>query len=204
MKDTAGLMCNSFQQVVKGGQNKLNIDYNNAVQNYVCSQQCPCYEGPNKENLDLWTKIGESEFNVWNRTKVTNSNNKAFTPIVFTPKKEASYGSWLECYNKLLKPTVNTDSKLKAVKDFIDKGGLEFMQDAEEKLRCAGFCDRALFYVTLDISYGRPEKDCLTSSIESLQGSTKGAGVIAIITAIVLFIAFSFSFPLCTGFNKDE
>ena len=102
--DTSAAFCRGINHISSNGLNDFNIDYNNAVQNFVCSEQCPCYEGKNKTNLELWASVQESELNAWNRTLLKTSGKKSYLPLVFTSDTNAAFGSWKECYEKVLKP----------------------------------------------------------------------------------------------------
>lgn len=80
-------------------------------------------------------------------------------------------------------------------------GGLDFLEESEKKMKCAGVCKPALFYVTLPVSEGRPEIDCVNGMFDTLQSGSKGAGAIGVIAGAILLIGFFFGFPLCTGFS---
>jgi hypothetical protein len=72
-------------------------------------------------------------------------------------------------------------------------------------MKCAGVCKPALFYVTLPVSEGKPEADCVNATFDTLQSSSKGAGAIGVIAGIILLCGFAWAFPLCSGFSqKDE
>jgi hypothetical protein len=135
-----------------------------------------------------------------------DDKKKGYAALFWSADATKSYGSWRECYDKVLKAqtATTTDPKLQKVKDFIDKGGLDFFAATEARLTCAGVCEPALFYATLDISLGRPEKDCVNALFDELQGGSKPGGIIALITGIVLVLGAIVSFPLCTGFSQNK
>jgi len=39
------------------------------VQQYVCSEQCPCPAGTDGATKTLWESYNETDFTKWNRTK---------------------------------------------------------------------------------------------------------------------------------------
>jgi len=58
-------------------------------------------------------------------------------------------------------------------------------------------------YVTKDIAEGKPETDCAEALMEEIKGMATPAGIVSIITGLVLFTAMCGAFPLCTGFSDD-
>ena len=104
-------------------------------------------------------------------------------------------------------PTADEKETTELVKEFFKKGGYEFMTQLETDYKCASMCSVPLFYLTLDISKGKPEQECTKAIIEEVTGKTLVA-VICILTGVILLCAMVCSFPLCTGFEnahaKDE
>lgn len=152
--DLQAKLCQSISQSANGSQ--LSYKYNQAVQNFVCSQTCPCPAGDNNEIEKLWTTMDEATFNEWNRTKKSTAEAaKGYAPLIFSKNATGSYASWRDCYDKVLVSQATataTNENLKAVAAFVKDGGLDFLADSESKLKCAGVCKTALFYVTLPVS----------------------------------------------------
>lgn len=65
-------------------------------------------------------------------------------------------------------------------------------------------CKPALFYVTLPVSEGRPDIDCVNGMFDILASGTQGGGVIGFFSGIVMLTGFSFSIPLFFGSPKYE
>ena len=96
----------------------------------------------------------------------------------------------------------SNESKWDSTKDFIKSGGLAFMKEFEKKLDCAGVCKIPLFYTTLSIEIGKPTQDCVNAAVDKLQDSAKPAGVVALLTGLVLLIGMLGGFPLCQGYEE--
>lgn len=179
--------------------------YNDAVELYVCSEICPC----DTKNKELWSKIDEKTYNEHKRT-----NKAELTPadvsagrvkmVWADPATVTVYNSWKACYEGVLKKEMDKDTKYSKVKDFIEKGGLDFLESSEQRLMCAGACKKALFFATLDVSEGRPERDCVNALFDDLQGGSRPAGIIGVVTGIILLCAFAAAFPLCSGYDEDD
>lgn len=82
-----------------------------------------------------------------------------------------------------------------------DKEGKKFFAQLEEKYKCAGICEKGLFYVTKKLSDGPPTKSCVQAFADEV-GSNAGVAAVAFVTAIVLIIAAIAAIPLCTGFKE--
>lgn len=67
---------------------------------------------------------------------------------------------------------------------------------------CASICQVPLFYLSLDVSLGKPTQDCMTPIMESANQPI--AGGVALFTGLICLIAFCASFPLCTGFSEQK
>jgi len=64
-------------------------------------------------------------------------------------------------------------------------------------------CKVPLFYLTQDVSLGKPEKECAEAIIAEVTGKTLVAAI-CIITGLILFCAMICSFPLCSGFKGNQ
>ena len=84
---------------------KLAENYNKAVQQYVCTDACPCYAGADGTTKTLWGTYEESLFTEWGRTnapKVEGAEN-ANAPMVWLEVEAGTFSSWKQCYNEVLK-----------------------------------------------------------------------------------------------------
>ena len=61
-------------------------------------------------------------------------------------------------------------------------------------------CKVPLFYISRDISEGKPEMECTEAIVEAFTGKIMVA-VVCMITGLVLLCAMICSFPLCSGFK---
>lgn len=178
--------------------------YNDVVEQVVCSEACPCPAGEDGVFQKKWEAYGEDVFNKYGRTI---KNTDKMTKMKWeSDSNKKTYDSWRKCYDGVLKAKMATDKsqKMQELGDFVNKGGLDFLADSEAKLECAGLCTPGLFYATLSIEKGRPTQDCLNAGFDSLQGEAKPAGLISIVTGIILLFAMVMSFPLCSGFSDQE
>jgi ABC-type transport system involved in multi-copper enzyme maturation permease subunit len=95
--DAQAKLCDAVS-VSEGGK-EVSYKYNQAVQNFVCSQTCPCPTGANGEIEKMWTTMDEATFNEWNRTKkATADTAKGYAPLIFTSDTTKSFASWRDCY----------------------------------------------------------------------------------------------------------
>lgn len=151
--DVIEMLCKGADNWKGPEQNNLNVEYNKAVQNYVCSEQCPCWTGLDNMYVKLVSNVSEPVLNSWNRTMDLNSTNPDYSPIVFREAKNQSFHSWKDCYERVLKNQIAKGSpELRHVKEYIDKGGYAFMRQAEDRFRCAGMCQIGIFFPTYGLS----------------------------------------------------
>lgn len=124
----------------------------------------------------------------------------------FSASSAAAQSTFLKCYDNKIKGKVAasnsaySDSYKKAMDMFAKEGGAFFTQ-IEKTYKCAGLCEKGLFYVTKPVSEGRPEKSCV-AAFQDKYGQNYGVAAVAFITAIVLIVAGIAAIPLCTGFSK--
>ena len=199
----------------------LSDEYNTAVSKFVCSQVCPCPIGDGTDKT-MWESYGNGFFKPFGRMKNFNSMSPAeqseynnygayatVTPLVWTADStETGYSNWADCYTKVLKPAIDaagtsTNTDQDKITKFIQSGGLDFLKEVENQLSCASACSVPMAYATLDISLGKPETDCANALVDKLKSAAMPAGVVCIITSILLLTAMCGSFPLCTGFSED-
>jgi hypothetical protein len=126
--------------------------------------------------------------------------------LVWAGAGETGVTSWRNCYDTVLKAQIASDNSenAKKIKEFLEKGGLDFFAETEEKLSCAGACKVPLFYVTRDLSAGKPERDCVNALFDELQGGAQPAGYVCLITGILLLLTTICACPLCTGYKEQD
>merc|ERR1712070_1085739 len=93
------------------------------------------------------------------------------------------------------------NEQYKRAKALFGKEGERFFTQLEEKYKCAGLCEKGLFYVSKPLSAGRPTKGCVDAFADEY-GENYGVAAVAFITAIVLVVAGIAALPLCTGFSE--
>lgn len=77
----------------------------------------------------------------------------------------------------------------------------------ESRYTCTMICEPGLFYATDDDTPGDPsipDDGCFNAVIDDLSTKAKNAGALALVTGCICFIAFLFSFALCSDFKKPE
>lgn len=105
----AGELVDTTQKTICEADASSNQDiankYNEAVQQYVCSEICPCPAGNDSATQKLWSTYDEASFNEWGRTKKTENQgeNKGLYWVLPTETDKKSYATWRECYDGVLK-----------------------------------------------------------------------------------------------------
>lgn len=196
---------------------KANNQYIKTVDHWVCSTTCPCPEGPNGDWKKLWTSYSKDSMKSQKRAPTRNDlpdpgnwdgnkDNAEWTPLTFASSGE-TFESWEDCYfaklEKQSKANPN-DNKWKDMVAFMQTGGFDFLNELEESYDCASICVTPLFYLTRSIKEGRPETDCISGLIEGNQGTMNTAGIVSVLTALVLIIGAIGAFPLCSGFSDPD
>jgi hypothetical protein len=168
----------------------------------MCSRTCYCEKAAYDEKYNTYTA---AEFAEGGRQK-TSMKTLA-----------KGYKNWMECYDKVISKANKTSSctetkdieqgcevpQNEEYKQFIKNGGVQFLADFEKKFKCAGFCKTPLFYMTRNITEGKPERDCLTA-MATEYGSNTGVGAVGVITGLTLLLAAFGAIPLCKDYNKLE
>jgi len=91
----------------------------------------------------------------------------------------------------------------KAITEFFDQGGKEFLEQFETSLDCASVCETPLFYVSRPVSDGPPTRDCFEPLIEKLDQPV--FCVVTLLTGLICIGAMIMAIPLICGFSgKDD
>jgi hypothetical protein len=96
------------------------------------------------------------------------------------------------------------DNQWKDSREFVENGGIQFLEALEVKQDCAGICKTPLFYMVRPLSDGRPTNDCLNSILDDIMATSNSVGIVSMITAFALLIGMGFACPLCTGFSEED
>ena len=83
----------------------------------------------------------------------------SIVPLTFAQSSSTKFNTYGDCYNQVLSKKLD-NANLQKVKDFVDKGGMEFLQALEDQYNCASICNVPLFYITKDIAEGKPTSEC--------------------------------------------
>ena len=161
----------------------------------------------------MWDGYGAAYLAKYNRTISTVPTTTSTTALTF---KAGGLTTYKSCYDTVLKAqfqktedkgeasqTAEDKKQIKQVKEFFEKGGYEFLAQLETDYECASMCKIPLFYISRDISLGKPTMECTAAIVEAVTGKILVA-VVCFITGLVLFCAMICSFPLCTGFKQPE
>jgi len=122
--------------------------------------------------------------------------------LKWSNNNEESFNSWFACYSARIEN--NNDERWNNLKNFVKSEGFKFLEATEKKYKCASICRPGLFYLTQDIAMGPPEKDCLREMLMNIPASLTPPAYVSIVTGLIFFIGFGFSFPLCSGFSNEN
>jgi hypothetical protein len=117
---------------------------------------------------------------------------------------KTAYKSYQDCFEKVLKPKnikIKSSESQAKIDDFFNKGGYDFLKRIENDFDCAGLCEVPLFYISKDISKGRPTTECISVSFDKISEGISIIGYIVLVTGLFTFAGFVGSFALCT---KDK
>ena len=77
-----------------------------AVNQWLCTDSCECFEGPNGETKDLWESYGEEYLNSFGRTTesgIIDCKGKSCRPLKWTADRNLAINSFSECYESSFK-----------------------------------------------------------------------------------------------------
>jgi len=137
----------------------------------MCTSLCPCPRGDGQTTKDLWESYTESELRSTykRRTGAYQTNDDYYGIIPFTwglpansnSEQPPTYATYKQCYDDVLKEKFTSSNTKQSIRNFFEKGGFTFLSGLEESYDCASICNVPLFYITRDISEGRPEQECV-------------------------------------------
>ena len=184
------------------------------------------------KNRVVWSGYkGASEryFNKFNRTRgiwyiddpAVASKDK-FIPMIWKDYKydkdgnQISFSTFQDCLNQALIPGQiltkgkSPEEQAKVKKFFEDDGLFTYLTQLEKDYKCSSVCQPNLFYITKELSEGRPLKECILATADSWV-NTKSfsnygeiAAILAFITGAILILSMVCSCPLCGGFGDNS
>ena len=81
------------------------------------------------------------------------------------------------------------------------KSAWSFYADVERKYDCAGMCEVPMFYLTKDISEGKPTKECIKKVIEATFKESYG---FLSSMGLIFLLSSCFQVGMCTSFEADD
>ena len=158
----------------------------------MCSRECPC---PDIFNKNTWLEMPEFELNKVGRTAFSQS--VLYEPFDFSGQGAVIYRKFNDCYKDILTgETSRVQPELAEFRNRFEENNLDLAIDFanyfEEQYLCSGICRSALFYYSLSITEGKPEKVCLMFLKEEVQNNLAYMGVAAIVAGLVMLATFIF------------
>ena len=92
---------------------------------------------------------------------------------------------------------------LTAVRKFVSSNGMEILSELEDKYDCASVCEVPLFYITRDISEGRPTQECSAGIYHSMKGAYKAEAAFSIILSLILWVSMCAAIAIGCGEDPD-
>lgn len=192
----------------------------------MCSEACPCVY--DNYNDGQWDSISADELATFGRAPrldedsdllpmMTDMDMPSWSDLSLQTQaqlQEAGYSAEDEPepvsnYEQCFESIIQTEAFRENVpeeyqnffEDFRDQGGFNFLRSIEERYDCGGICYEPLFYLTQDISMGRPTKECFR---EVLDATIPQIQLYATISGAILLLSFFTSLCICGGIPKDE
>lgn len=78
---------------------------------------------------------------------------------------------------------------------------IQIMTYFEEKYKCSGVCNPALWYYSLELSYGIPVNNCLIYLKQEIGSNLIYLGITSLVTGFVLFVVWMFQYCLWRKFK---
>jgi len=168
---------------------RLEIYEDIYVNQYMCSQWCPCKDTTAKKD---WMEIPDKL--AWNRRDDFVFVSGAENEDLNGKKYAKSFDTYKECVddpstssdinNKfaIFKESFKTQDNYQTISDW-----LEFF---ETEYACTGFCRENLFSWSASYATGRVKKTCIADIKDDLESGFVGIMVMAIVAGIILFFTF--------------
>lgn len=115
-----------------------------------------------------------------------------------------NYKTFQECYSAVLdKDAYKDNNKNAEFKAWVKDAGFSQIEVFEKELKCQGLCMKPLFFATQNF-WEEPKDICLLTIRNKFKGPMRTAGYIAVLTAVISFLGFCGSFPLCTKDTEED
>ena len=130
-----------------------------------------------------------------------------YTPFDFSGEGGVIYRKFADCYRDILDgKTSRVQPELAKFRNRFEEGNLslaiDFANYFEEAYGCSGICKAALFYYSLPVTQGKPEKVCLMHLKEEVQSNLAYMGIAAIVAGLVMLFTFVFQYCLWAEYDK--
>mmetsp|Transcript_1748 Transcript_1748/g.2447 ORF Transcript_1748/g.2447 Transcript_1748/m.2447 type:complete len:169 (+) Transcript_1748:503-1009(+) len=167
----------------------------------MCSRECPC---PDVFNKNVWLEMPEHELNFVGRTSYAQSS--LYIPFDFSGEAAVIYRKFRDCYKDILAGrTSRVQPELAEFRNRFEEQNLDLAIDFanyfEEQYNCSGICKSALFYYSLSVTEGKPDKVCLMYLKEEVQSNLAYMGVAAIVAGLVMLATFLFQYCLWAEYD---
>lgn len=182
----------------------------------MCTDVCPCFKGAagaerypfNMADADLRSMFGRTteDLTTAEQTEYTNKGARASMVQLKSvgAATDKNYDTFKACYDEELSKSNFKDSNKNAeFKAWVQNEGFKTIAALEKDLKCSGLCATPMFFATANF-WEKPEEVCVIAMKKRLTGPLRTAGNVAIVTAIIAFIAFAGSFPLCSKYADDD
>ena len=146
-----------------------------------------CYTKPNAYTKTLTEQLGTLSTSATGKKSYTGSASNVGTGY-FLNARPYQWGTNFRNY----------------VRKFITSNGMEILSELEDKYDCASVCEVPLFYITKDISEGRPTQECAAGIYHSMKGSYKAEAAFSIICSLCLWVAMTCALIIACGPNLDD
>jgi len=127
--------------------------------------------------------------------------------MVWFSMEKYAHSSLNGCLEYVAKMAENPDMKeekrkeltelIKQANESVTESQKKFLKFLEKTYSCSGLCKKSLFYITLDISNGRPKNTCTIGLINSVADQLTLFGYTLFFTGCLIFLVFILMMPLC-------
>jgi hypothetical protein len=140
----------------------------------MCTSDCKCFEGENGEIKEMWTAYGDEVLMKYGRNDIDTfergPNGTETYPFKWTDDPSEAQNTFKECYDNVLKPEGKYFGLEEFTKPFYEDGGFQLLVGLEhEHKTCASICEIPLFFLTKDISLGKPQFECIDEQLKESQ-----------------------------------
>lgn len=113
-------------------------------------------------------------------------------PLNFVSPKDQSFRSFESCYKQKLKNDFSFTEMMRE-NDFQIAKDFNFIRQVENKYNCASFCEPSLFFITKDISAGKPDDECVALILKNIIDNLKPIQMVFMLVGVMAWVALVFS-----------